>query len=113
MDEWPMPNIGDLRREFDALKKTHTVCPLPAWDMDGSFILPKEYASKLANATVRLNCALKGWDFAKDRKTTFSFTVREMFVIARSNATASPLKRRVTSDTTESASPVKKGKLTV
>jgi hypothetical protein len=95
-------------RNLTISRKLTPCVPLPAWDMDGSLILLKDYASKLANATVQLNFALRGWDFARDRKKTFSLLVHEIVVIARFNATTSPLKRRTTEDT---GSPSKENRL--
>lgn len=45
--------------ELKAIKNTHVYNPLPAYDLDGSLILPKNYRSKLQGATVILTFALK------------------------------------------------------
>lgn len=45
--------------ELKAIKETHVYNPLPAYDIDGSVIKPKDYRAKLRGATVIMTFGLK------------------------------------------------------
>lgn len=46
------------------MKETHTFNPLPAYDVNGDFIMPKDYESALRGATVALSFTLKHYAIA-------------------------------------------------
>ncbi|EIM88686.1 uncharacterized protein STEHIDRAFT_109051 [Stereum hirsutum FP-91666 SS1] len=59
-----IPVHGDIAiAELAAMKKTHIFNILPAYDVDGNLILPKNYESALKGAVVVVTVNLKHYDF--------------------------------------------------
>lgn len=54
------------------MKETHTFNPLPAYDVNGDLIMPKDYESALRGATVVLNFTLKHYGIAAREPATLS-----------------------------------------
>lgn len=52
-------NSTNAAAELKAIKDTHVYNPLPAYDIDGRVILPKDYRAKLQGAIVILTFGLK------------------------------------------------------
>ena len=52
IDNWPVSSSNDCH--LDAIKASHVVQPLPAFDVRGYRIHPSEYEEKLAGAITRV-----------------------------------------------------------
>lgn len=52
-------NSTNAAAELKAIKGSHVYNPLPAYDIDGRVILPKDYCAKLQGAVVILTFGLK------------------------------------------------------
>jgi hypothetical protein len=60
IENWPVQNPA-TQVHLDAIKGTHIVNPIPAYDVEGRLILPTEYEHKLRGAIVRLEFRLTHW----------------------------------------------------
>lgn len=59
-----IPVSGDIAvAELAAMKATHVFNILPAYDVDGDLIMPKDYESRLKGAVVVMSATLKHYDF--------------------------------------------------
>ncbi|RXW19638.1 hypothetical protein EST38_g6231 [Candolleomyces aberdarensis] len=78
IENWPVQNPA-AQSHLDALKDTHVVNPIPAYDVEGHLILPTEYESKLRGAIVRLEFQLVHW--LVRRQDFFSANVERIRVL--------------------------------
>ncbi|KAF8503845.1 hypothetical protein JB92DRAFT_3123363 [Gautieria morchelliformis] len=94
---------------MNAVKHTHEISPLPAFDVNGDPIVPSQYDRLLKGAVVEVHFALTSWVFAGRSAKAMSIPViREMLVISPPKPpVASPMKRKNIRDG-PSTSPKKK-----
>ncbi|KAF8478324.1 hypothetical protein JB92DRAFT_2837996 [Gautieria morchelliformis] len=77
-DGWPVSLAW--REELDAVKSTHDVNPLPAYDLDHKMIAPKDYERCLVGAAVELHVTLIHYLIGKQGSTLVA-DLREMIVL--------------------------------
>ncbi|KAF8512170.1 hypothetical protein JB92DRAFT_336164 [Gautieria morchelliformis] len=77
-DGWPVRQAWC--DELDAVKETHDVNPLPAYDLDHSIIVPKDYERCLLGAIVEVQVTLIHYLIGK-KGSTMVADVREMIVL--------------------------------
>jgi hypothetical protein len=81
---------------MDAVRLTHDIVPIPAFDIDGEPIKPSLYDRYLKGAVVEVHFALTSWVFAgKNPKAMNIPVIREIFLIVPPMpAVASPMQRK-------------------
>ncbi|KAJ7342808.1 hypothetical protein DFH08DRAFT_873609 [Mycena albidolilacea] len=62
MEDWPC-STEEARKARDAIKRTHRVLPLKAFDMAGNLLPPTKYSQALKGAVVRVSVKLTRWKF--------------------------------------------------
>jgi hypothetical protein len=62
IENWPTFNDA-AKGGLENIKKTHRVVPIPAYDMKGNLIDPRQYRRALEGATVELHFTLTHWSF--------------------------------------------------
>ncbi|KAF8520056.1 hypothetical protein JB92DRAFT_3111911 [Gautieria morchelliformis] len=75
---WPVSHAW--RKELDAVKATHDVNPLPAYDIDHNMIAPKDYERCLLGAAVEVHVTLIHYLIGK-KGSTMVADLREMIVL--------------------------------
>ncbi|KAF8526378.1 hypothetical protein JB92DRAFT_2826580 [Gautieria morchelliformis] len=75
---WPVSHAW--RKELDAVKATHDVNPLPAYNIDHSMIAPKDYERCLLGAAVEVHVTLIHYLIGK-KGSTMVANLREMIVL--------------------------------
>ena len=77
IDNWPInpSNIDYL----DAIKSSHEVRPIPAYDVKGNLITPTEYEEKIAGATARVCFAIV--HFLIRQKHVYNVVVRDITIM--------------------------------
>ncbi|KAF5315554.1 hypothetical protein D9611_004990 [Ephemerocybe angulata] len=91
--EFDIEGWGPLRRdgaqeELAKLKDTHVVVPIPAYDLAGAIIEPKEYETKLRGAIVRLEFYVNAWQIKG--KNVFTGDIKKIRVLAPPKKRAEP-----------------------
>ncbi|KAF6763851.1 hypothetical protein DFP72DRAFT_873587 [Ephemerocybe angulata] len=91
--EFDIEGWGPLRRdgaqeELAKLKDTHVVVPIPAYDLAGAIIEPKEYEAKLRGAIVRLEFYVNAWQIKG--KNVFTGDIKKIRVLAPPKKRAEP-----------------------
>ena len=83
---WPVASPS-AKKEIEAMRLTHSVIPLPAYDENGSLIAPTEYRSALKGATAIIRFDLAHWSFAaRDGRApsdTFVANIRRIDVLRK------------------------------
>jgi hypothetical protein len=60
IDNWPLTD-EDARDELIALKETHRIVPVPAYNLQGKLIKPNAYRRSLEEALVEVHFNLMHW----------------------------------------------------
>jgi hypothetical protein len=93
MANWPVAER--CKPQFEDLMQTHTINPLPAYDLDRKLIPPAQYESKLCGAVVEVHFAFFHHHIRSSKRHIFNAVLRDMIVLRPpSNMPSSPLKRR-------------------
>jgi len=66
MNDWPLTH-EETREELQALKATHRVVPVPAYDVIGNLIKPSAYRQCLQDAIVEMHFNMAHWAIAARR----------------------------------------------
>ena len=66
MNDWPLTH-EETREELQALKATHRVVPVPAYDVIGNLIKPNAYRQSLQDAIVEMHFNMAHWAIAARR----------------------------------------------
>jgi hypothetical protein len=66
---------------LSSIKDTHTIQPLPAFDINGNRIPPTEYERKLAGAIVEVHFALLYHHIKKSNRISFNAEAREINIL--------------------------------
>ncbi|KAG1857480.1 hypothetical protein F4604DRAFT_1931432 [Suillus subluteus] len=90
---WPVADR--CKGHLQGLTSTHTIHPLPAYDLDHNLILPSEYESKLKGALVEVHMAFCHHRVKSAKRDIFSAVLRELTILSPPAAMpSSPFKRR-------------------
>ena len=93
---WPTTS-DEMREELDQLIKDaiYETHPLPAFDIDGSIIVPSKYEEKLKGAIVRVTVTLIHQYLRINKTDNFYADIQEITVVKRPLAVMqSPFKRK-------------------
>ena len=93
---WPSSS-DEMREELDQLIKdeVYETNPLPAFDLDGSIIVPSKYEEKLKGAIVRVTVTLIHQYLRINKTDDFYADIQEITVVKRPLAVMqSPSKRK-------------------
>lgn len=86
----------DTKNAMNAVRDTHDLLPLPAYDINGDPIRPSQYERYLKGAVVEAHIALTSWVFTtRNPKAMTVPIIREILVISPPKPlVASPMKRK-------------------
>jgi hypothetical protein len=118
MDNWPLYD-DNARDELIALKETHHIVLIPAYNLQGKLIKPDAYRCSLKGALVELYFNLSHWSMAAKKGTgsqgndVFAADIQMIHVISppRSTVGGTPRKRKISLYVDPAASPNKKHRL--
>lgn len=74
IEHWPVP--AKNRDRLEAIKGTHVVFPIPAYDTNDRLIDPEQYRKKLAGALVECRFSLSHWYIQNKNSDTFNAFLR-------------------------------------
>lgn len=87
MANWPVFSPS-ARKELESMQGTHCVIPLPAYDIDGNLISPREYRAKLKGALVVMRFDLTHWTISakqgRPATDTFVANIRRIDILEES-----------------------------
>lgn len=63
IQNWPTIS-GEAKLALESMHDTHRVLPIPAYNLHGDLILPSQYQTQLAGATVQIHFILRHWSIA-------------------------------------------------
>ncbi|KAI5987722.1 hypothetical protein EDD15DRAFT_2372104 [Pisolithus albus] len=70
MERWPLTKEKN-RAELIALKPTHRILPIPAYDVAGDLIKPSAYRRSLQDAIVEVHFTMSHWGIAKAKRDVY------------------------------------------
>lgn len=96
MSDWPVGDRSKEKLTELVAANTHTIQPLPAYDIDGNIISPDHYETKLRGATVLVAMAFTHRYIKKNKRHVFTALPREIAIVRRPSTMgpSSPYKRR-------------------
>jgi len=95
--------------EFKKLSSTHKVNALPAYDINGDIIVPKNYKKELAGAIARVTFTLSHWFINRKASNTFVADIDSIRVLVPPPQN-SPKKRKLSQRDPYEESPTKKSR---
>ncbi|KIK77994.1 hypothetical protein PAXRUDRAFT_834770 [Paxillus rubicundulus Ve08.2h10] len=108
METWPVAKW--CQSQLQGLLPTHDICPLPAYEEDGSLIQPRQYESKLRGALVEVHMSFCYHHIKILKKHVFNAIPRQLIVLRPPAALPSnPFKRlRISAGNSKGKSPIRR-----
>ncbi|KIK25546.1 hypothetical protein PISMIDRAFT_9547 [Pisolithus microcarpus 441] len=108
LEMWPLTKERN-RPELLALKSTHRVLPVPAYDLAGNLIHPTAYRRFLQGALVEIHFTLSHWGIAGVRRDVYSGEIQFIHLLdAPIPASCAGRKRRIPLHLNADSTPSKK-----
>ncbi|KIK11918.1 hypothetical protein PISMIDRAFT_78579, partial [Pisolithus microcarpus 441] len=93
MERWPLTKEKN-RAELMALKSTHRILPVPAYDIAGDLIKPSAYRRSLQDAIVEIHFTMSHWGIAKTKQDVYGGEIQLIRVLVAPTAPSSAGKKR-------------------
>ncbi|KIK12662.1 hypothetical protein PISMIDRAFT_18584 [Pisolithus microcarpus 441] len=90
---WPLTRERH-RAELLALRHSHRLCPVPAYDLANDLLIPSTYRSCLQGAIVEIHFTLSHWGIATTKRDVYSGLIQRICILVPPVASAAAGNKR-------------------